>query len=42
MGREAAIAIIDALELPIEPEDYMSSSQQIMAEVFPSCEMLPG
>lgn len=42
MGREAAVAIIQTLELPIEPEEYMSSSQQIMERMFPSCNFLPG
>jgi len=42
MGREAAVAIIKALELPIEPEEYMSSSQSLLAQMFTSCEFLPG
>ena len=42
MGREAAVAIIQTLELPIKAEEYMSSSQQIMAQMFPSCHLLPG
>lgn len=42
MGREAAVAIIETLELPISPEDYMTSSQQIMGRMFPSCTFLPG
>jgi pseudouridine-5'-monophosphatase len=42
MGREAAVAIVDTLDLPIEPEEYMTSSQKIMAQMFPSCKFLPG
>lgn len=42
MGREAAVAIIETLDLHIKPEEYMNSSQQIMARMFPSCQFLPG
>ncbi|XP_046446184.1 pseudouridine-5'-phosphatase-like isoform X3 [Daphnia pulex] len=42
MGREAAVAIVETLDLPIEPEEYMSSSQKIMSQMFPSCKFLPG
>lgn len=42
MGREAAVAIIERLNLPIKPEEYMTSSQQIMGQMFPSCKFLPG
>lgn len=42
MGREAAVAIIKTLELPLEPEDYMRHSQAILAELFHSCKFLPG
>lgn len=43
MGREAAAAIVQALELPIQPEEYMSSSQKILARFFSSeIKMLPG
>lgn len=42
MGREAAVAIIETLDLPIKPEEYMSESQQIMSKMFPSCTFLPG
>ena len=42
MGREAAVAIIETLDLPIEPQEYMTSSQKIMAQMFPSCKFLPG
>ena len=42
MGREAAVAIIETLDLPMKPEQYMSESQEIMAKMFPSCKFLPG
>ncbi len=42
MGREAAVAIIETLDLPIKPEEYMSESQQIMSKMFPTCTFLPG
>jgi len=43
MGREAAAAIVEALGLPMQPEEYMSASQKILARMFSSnIDMLPG
>lgn len=43
MGREAAAAIVKALDIPMLPEEYMSSSQKILARLFSSSiNMLPG
>jgi pseudouridine-5'-monophosphatase len=42
MGREAAVAITAALELPMTPEEYMTESQEIMSQLFCDCSLLPG
>jgi pseudouridine 5'-phosphatase len=42
MGREAAVAITAALELPMTPEEYMTESQEIMSQLFSDCTVLPG
>lgn len=42
MGRESACAIVQVLQLPIEPEDYMAALQEMVPLSFPSCEFLPG
>jgi len=42
MGKEAASAIVEALELPIEPEDYISAFQQLVPHIFHNCAFLPG
>lgn len=42
MGREAAIAIVEALDLPISPEDYMFQLQETCQNFFPACQFLPG
>jgi len=42
MGREAAQAIVDALNLPIAPEEYMSLLQDTCQDFFPACHFLPG
>jgi pseudouridine-5'-monophosphatase len=42
MGREAAQAIVDALNLPIAPEEYMSLLQDTCQNFFPACQFLPG
>ena len=42
MGREAAVAITAALDLPMTPEEYMTESQEIMSQLFSDCTVLPG
>lgn len=42
MGREAAQAIVDALDLPIAPEEYMSLLQDTCQNFFPACQFLTG
>lgn len=42
MGIEAAAAIVEALGLPMQPEEYMAQSQPIFEELFTDCQVLPG
>lgn len=42
MGLEAAEAIVKTLELPIEPKEYMTASQEIMSQLFSTCQLLSG
>ena len=42
MGKEAAKFLIEALEMPIEPEEYISTSMEIITTMFPLCQLLPG
>lgn len=42
LRKDAAIAIIKGLELPIEPEEYCKLSDELMINLFPTCKLLPG
>jgi len=42
MGLEAAAAIVEALDLPISPQEYASSVQVVLKDLFPHSQLLPG
>ncbi|KAK8780525.1 hypothetical protein V5799_018132 [Amblyomma americanum] len=45
MGTPDAVAartLIDALGLPITPEEYMAAVDKIYEEIFPKAELMPG
>lgn len=42
IGRDVAMAIVEALELPITPEEYIQSVQEVLAEMFPKSNLLQG
>lgn len=42
IGRDVAVAIVEALELPITPEEYLSLVQEVLINVFPTSNLLQG
>ena len=42
MGRDAAVAIVEKLELPITPDEYTVASSEVLCKLFPTCKLLPG
>jgi pseudouridine-5'-monophosphatase len=42
VGTEVAAAIVQALELPISPDEYLDMAQSVVHRMFPSCKILPG
>ncbi len=41
-AEESSRYLVDALELPISPEDYLRERDELMKREFPSCLELPG
>jgi pseudouridine-5'-monophosphatase len=42
VGIDVAIAIVNALELPITPDEYIQAMQEIVGDSFLNSKFLPG
>lgn len=42
VGKDVAVTIVNALELPITPDEYLNAMQEIVTELFLTSEFLPG
>ena len=42
VGKDVAVTIVNALELPITPDEYLVTMQKIVGELFLTCKFLPG
>ena len=42
VGKDVAVAIVNALDLPLTPDEYIEAMQEIVADLFVTSKFLPG
>ena len=42
IGRDVAVALVDKMDLPMTPDEYLASTSILLEQLFPTCRFLPG
>lgn len=42
IGRDVAVALVEKMELPMTPDEYMVATSEILCKLFPTSKLLPG
>lgn len=42
VGRDVAVALVEKMELPMTPDEYLVATSEVLCKLFPTCKLLPG
>ncbi|KZS15742.1 Pseudouridine-5'-phosphatase [Daphnia magna] len=42
IGRDVAVALVEKMQLPMTPDEYLLATSEVLCKLFPTCKLLPG
>jgi pseudouridine-5'-monophosphatase len=42
IGRDVGVALVEKMELPMTPDEFLLATNELLRDLFPTCKLLPG